>query len=279
MNKKTKEIIICICIAIGYIMLFRLSGLLVPHNGEEPDKNSNIYLIQLAGEVIGVVIGVIATFIFKKTHIFRERGKGIPAAFIAGGYLMFVALVTFILYLVQDFDASKIRPVSHIITFVICMILVGASEEIIFRGIIQNRLMDAFGRDTHNGMVKAVITSGLIFALIHITNVFTGVTLRGAVLQALAVIGTGCLFGAIYARCNNIWAMMLLHGIIDFCALAATGLQFDSGDLTSKLSDTNPASLIGSAINVAIALFLLRREKMDYSGDKLPETANASADK
>lgn len=275
MNKKTKEILICIAIAVGYIGIFRLLGLLTSSGDDvEPDNHSNIYLGQLIGEVFGVIVGVIATFIFRKAHIFRERGKGILAAFGAGAYLLFACVVTFITFIVEDFDASKLRPASHIITYAVCMVFVGAAEEIIFRGIIQNRIMDAFGRDTYKGVVSAVIISGVIFALIHITNVFTGVSLRGAVLQALSVIGAGSLFGAIYARCNNIWAMFLLHGLMDFCALAASGLLFDSGDLTSTISDTNPMSIVGSVIQLAIAIFLLRDKKMDYSGDKLPETAN-----
>ena len=269
MNRKTKEVLICICIALVYIMLFRLlgfvAGLFFPEAEEDP--NGNIYFGQLIGEIFGIVLGVITTFIFGKTWIFRERGKGVLPAFAAGGYLVFTIIATFAAYIATEFDASKLRPVSHIITYAICMILVGAAEEIVFRGVIQNKLMEAFGRDTHKGLLTAVITSGLIFALIHITNVFTGVSLRGAVIQALGVIGTGSMFGAIYARCNNLWAMILLHGLVDFAALAATGLQYDSGDLASKLSDTDPMALVGSAIGVAITIFLLRRSKVEYTGE------------
>lgn len=269
MNRKTKEVLVGICIALVYIMVFRLLGAAagLVFKGTEEDPNSNIYMSQLIGEVLGIILGTIATVIFHKTWIFREKGKGILAAFAAGGYLAVSVIVTFVTYIATEFEPSKVRPVSHIITYAVCMVLVGAAEEILFRGVIQNKLMDAFGRDTHKGVVTAVIVSGLIFALIHITNVFTGVTLTGAVLQALSVIGTGAVFGAVYARCNNIWAMILLHGAVDFAALAATGLQYDSGDLTSTLSETSPISLIGSAIAVGIALFIIRPQKMNYTAE------------
>ena len=89
MNKKTKEVLICICIALVYIMLFKLlgfvAGLFFPE--AEGDPNGNIYFGQLIGEIFGIVLGVITTFIFTLNSVCSSASytRGASAAMLARG--------------------------------------------------------------------------------------------------------------------------------------------------------------------------------------------------
>ena len=66
---------------------------------------------------------------------------------------------------------------------------------------------------------------------------------------------------AIYYRGGNIWAMMIMHAMIDFGPLfqsAFTVSDTTSADVISKIT---PASLVIQIPAIVITLFLLRKSK------------------
>ena len=48
--------------------------------------------------------------------------------------------------------------------------------------------------------------------------------------QAIYAFGFGFLFAAVYARCKNIWAVVILHAIVNFGAFASVTLIYPTGD-------------------------------------------------
>jgi membrane protease YdiL (CAAX protease family) len=84
-------------------------------------------------------------------------------------------------------------------------------EELVFRGYLQTRLARAFGG--RGGAALALLLQAAIFGALH---AYQG--LGGALLAA----GAGLVLGSVYiAARNNLWAPIILHGLIDTVTLTA----------------------------------------------------------
>ncbi len=267
-NSKLKTILICLGAAAIFILSLHLTGMVIERVFEMPDDEGNVYLPTFIGELFGLATAMIFLKLTNKLGILKERGKGLLAGFFAGLYLLCVSCMALFANIVSKSLLAgtfpKFRPFSHIVTFTLCMISVGLAEEFIFRGVIQNCLMDAFGPKTKGNTFIALAISSVIFGLIHLTNAFSGVSVEGAFYQAISVIGAGFYMGAIYIRTNNIWCNVILHAFLDFAGLASTGLLADGGKLADSISGTSPFAIIGGVIYLGIAIFLLRRSQVDY---------------
>lgn len=95
------------------------------------------------------------------------------------------------------------------------VLLVAPAEELLFRGVIQTRLVEAYGPAT-----GIVLTSG-IFALAHVPSYGTTAVL--GVVAALFLLGI--VFGYLYEVTDNLLAPVLVHGVYNaglFVTLFAT---------------------------------------------------------
>jgi hypothetical protein len=143
------------------------------------------------------------------------------------------------------------------------MVLIGVNEELLTRGIILHLFLDRF-KDTRAGILLAVFFSSLIFGETHMFNVFSGVSVGGALIQSAEAAAIGSVFAAVYIRSNNIWITVIAHALIDFAALMPSGL-FAEGTIV----DTVNMKVTVSGMCAVIALFLmptaylLRPEKLD----------------
>jgi membrane protease YdiL (CAAX protease family) len=85
-------------------------------------------------------------------------------------------------------------------------------EELVFRGFLQSRLEMAFG-STRASAVIAVMVQAAIFGALHSYQGLGGVILAGT---------TGLIIGFVYiGGGRNLWAPILLHGLIDSVSLSA----------------------------------------------------------
>ncbi|MBN1534424.1 MAG: CPBP family intramembrane metalloprotease [Spirochaetes bacterium] len=97
------------------------------------------------------------------------------------------------------------------IRFIEYLFLVGFVEELVFRGVIQNLLVDSFV--FKGGRVVAFILANLLFALMW---THSGVPQWfNAEYVALAFL-TGLFYGGVYLKSGNLWTAAFLHGFVDF---------------------------------------------------------------
>lgn len=92
------------------------------------------------------------------------------------------------------------------------IVAIGPIEELLFRGIIQGRLREAFGP------ASAIGITSLAFALVHLPVLFFGgVELASlAALFSLAGLGAGAIIaGAVYELTANLAVVALAHGLTD----------------------------------------------------------------
>lgn len=208
------------------------------------------------------VLTVLALWGLKKAHVLKDRGAGFWAGTRTGGFLAFMIMYLLVVGVAEGAASGTLQPIATILGFAFSMFAVGFSEELLFRGLIQNVLADCFGRDTARGVWLTAIVSGVIFGLTHLSNIFTaGITLLAGAMQAVAAAGVGVYFGAIYARCGNLWVLICLHSLNDFAALVTSGL-WETGSVVETISSYGPERLLSVILYGGLAAFLLRRKKM-----------------
>lgn len=100
---------------------------------------------------------------------------------------------------------------------VIYYIGVATIEELYVRGLLLN-LIEKLCHKKKNNTNTAIILSSVIFGIGHILGVL-GQPILIIITKVVWTIAMGLYFGAIYKKANNLWLPIILHFIIDVCAL------------------------------------------------------------
>lgn len=107
--------------------------------------------------------------------------------------------------------ASYHLTVSSVLTALILGLLFGAAEEFVFLGLLIGFLKKYFTLTA----LQIALWSGVIFGAVHVVNVSSSGNLLNTVAQILGAFGIGFLLAAIYLITNNLWMIMIGHGLID----------------------------------------------------------------
>ena len=100
---------------------------------------------------------------------------------------------------------------------VIYYIGVAIVEELYVRGLLLNLIEKLLFEKKNNTMI-AIIVSSVVFGLGHILGVL-GQPLLIILTKVVWTIAMGIYFGTIYKKTNNLWLPIILHFIINVCAL------------------------------------------------------------
>ena len=152
------------------------------------------------------------------------------------------------------------KPWYLVVYGVFSVVGVGVREECIFRATIQNILAKKYANSVKGIWITAIVAA-LIFGLSHLTNVLFGVEPLAVLTQVISAACLGLLFGAVYLRSGNIWALILIHALVDIAGLAGSTFL----DI-SDIEDLNQLSwswerLIIWLVYIGFAAFLLRPSK------------------
>lgn len=159
-------------------------------------------------------------------------------------------------------SSLELLPANRIVGFVLFLLLVGFAEELVFRGIIENALLDKYGAN-YKGILLSVFISGAIFGLAHMSNVSMNVPLGGVIVQVLQCMAAGAYYGAVYARTRNIWGIAFLHFLSDFAALSDSGL-WGVGTIESTISDLGVFNLVSVIVYLIPTFCLLGKKNFNF---------------
>jgi membrane protease YdiL (CAAX protease family) len=90
--------------------------------------------------------------------------------------------------------------------------VVGPTEELLFRGLIQTGLRESLGR-------WGIVIGALLFGFFHLINLATQ-PFGATALQVLTATVIGLVFGAVYDRTRNLVGASVAHSVADFSATA-----------------------------------------------------------
>jgi membrane protease YdiL (CAAX protease family) len=108
-------------------------------------------------------------------------------------------------------DLPGIMRLSGVLSQVFTQSIVSLNEEILFRGVVLYTLARVWGH-TRQGVIASVALAALLFAVIHLIQVFTnGVTPAAALLLTVQTWLIAMWWGALVLLGGSIWPAVLLH--------------------------------------------------------------------
>lgn len=256
MDSKKKNLILSIVLIVLSFVLYLESGSVVKL------LTQNSFLQNFLCESVFAAFAVISLVILKKPYVLRFQTAGFRDGLVAGVPL-FVMNGILLLTLVAGLSAVTV-PASSVVLFILQMLLIGVAEETLFRGILQNAVMDCIGSYTVGRVRASIIISGVIFGLVHLTNALSpAITLAAAARQAIVVIPLGIVFGAIYyISKRNLWVVILIHACNDFCAFVSSGM-LDNVSQTEVIGTGHNAVGLSLLVFGMIAVWLLRKKRLE----------------
>lgn len=141
-------------------------------------------------------------------------------------------------------------PLSVLSLILLNTLLVGFSEEVMFRGV----LLQAFRRVS--SVWTAVLLTSVVFGAIHSLNVFVTGDLKAAVIQSTAAFLSGLMFIALRLRTGSLWPGILVHGLWDFATftLGAASAGMAARSLASAAAKVPDPSLLHSLTPIGLVL-------------------------
>ena len=248
-----KALLLIVVYLIFYLALGRLIGRVFAEQIDEDDVISSTSSI-LLGVALPVALGAAALLAFTArlgwlSDIFGPQPiRGRPWMWI-GPTLVVVAIGAHIAGI--DWTSWSGQQLAAMVVLGAC---VGLTEELATRGLVVKILRDA----GHGERYVAAISS-LVFALMHTTNLISGMALNVVLATVVYTFGFGmCMYLAMRVT-GTIWAAIVLHGLTDPTTF------LDSGGLDKSVTDSasgaTTVALLATVLLVffgVIAIFLIR---------------------
>ncbi len=159
--------------------------------------------VDVAGAIGRILVGLVLIVVFHScfhwSRSFSALGLALPALGVVAWNVIYHLMSG------CGFVSPSLLP-----NAVLCALAPGIFEEVIFRGILIDRL-----QRSGEGSRYVLIASALLFGVIHLTNAL-GMDLPSLLVQALYSTVIGLFLGAIYIRSSDIATVILAHTAIDF---------------------------------------------------------------
>ena len=204
------------------------------------------YIIYAVSEFVVFVFAIVLLIIRKKWYIFKKKkinfGESIKLCLPILVLSVIIALAN-----ATELIGTNVN-VNNLISLVIYVVLIGFFEEIFFRGIIENELLEKYSNNKKEILISIII-SGVVFGAVHLTNLLAGQDLLTTMMQFVQTTAIGILFGMVYYKTRNIWAMIFLHSFYDFSVLLSeVNLATDCGYASNVPISITAASMVASII-------------------------------
>lgn len=223
-------------------------------------------------EVVCIIWPVALVVIFGYSFSFRQRG--IRATF-GASWLIFVF---YGILLISQVETKSSNPDMmwksdlEIFYGILMLIGIGIREEVLFRGVITNAIALKYASSTKDLWIT-VLSAGAMFGAIHLSNVFTGASFTGALVQAIGCVGGGALLCAIYLRGGSIWVVALLHSLRDapgFVDMLFINTQ-ESQSASEIISGYGLTAIPIIAIDLLLTAYLIRKSKRQKIFDRIQQ--------
>ena len=217
------------------------------------------YLLSLIQELVGAGAAWLLLRRTGRQRLLGRRGSGFFNGLLVGMYPLFFIGYTTVGTLAFDRPDTPLLPLPRILTFMLNMILVGVAEELVFRGIIAQTLLERYGT-ARAGVWKACLVSGVLFGAAHLSNLL-GSAPFGVLMQCVFAASLGVMLAAIYFRTGNLWVTVFLHSAMDIAAMLIGGL-YGTTSVAESVSGYDASRLLSVAVYLIPTLFLLRKKKL-----------------
>ncbi|MYM64205.1 CPBP family intramembrane glutamic endopeptidase [Pseudomaricurvus sp. HS19] len=194
---------------------------------------------------IALLLTAISVFKWRDMHFTRPHSL-VRTLWFPGIYLvLFASGVAFL----------GAPPLGVVVFVVINTLMVGVSEELMFRGVLFRALAASMS------IWRAIIVTTVLFGAVHTLNVFITGELGEALVQSVAATMSGLVLIAIVIRTGSIWPAITYHFLWD-CLLFLVSSSVASGNQGVPTGDPGPLAFYIPVLlnlpNFICALILLR---------------------
>ncbi|GAA0741362.1 CPBP family intramembrane glutamic endopeptidase [Clostridium oceanicum] len=196
-------------------------------------------------------------FVIKKYYSFEEVGfRKINKK----GFLPIIPniIVILLMLLVTSLEIPSVNTSQKtlIISALGGTLLVGFTEEVMFRGVLLQRYLE-------NGQIKkGIIISSLMFSLMHCSNILSGQSIAKTGGQLVVTFIMGLFFATISVKLNNIVVPILYHFLWDFSVISLGIIGINNAPLLAMLSS------VANVLGIIVMVKILIKEKF-FEGKKL----------
>ena len=244
---------------LGSMVVFSLLATIVLAAAGADFDTMDGYLFGSVQEAVGLAVALLLLTRTGRLDLLRRRGCGFLNGLLVGMYPLFFIGYTFFGTLAFGRPDTPLLPLPRILTFLLNMILVGVAEELVFRGIIAQTLLERYGT-SRAGVWKACLLSGVLFGAAHLTNIL-GSAPFGVLMQCVFAASLGTLFAAVYFRTGNLWVTVFLHGAMDISSMLIGGL-YGTTTVAEAVSGYDASMLLSVLLYLIPTVFLLRKKKL-----------------
>ena len=220
------------------------------------------YLLPLA---LALITGY--GWIYKRGKLF----KTLLICFFMIVMAFYFALIS-LYYMIDANPDIELLPDHWIVLGLFKVFGIGFFEETFFRGIVGNLIGEKYGKD-RKGVWFSVVLSALYFGLVHMLNMRYGVSFSSALFQSLSAWISGMGLCAGYYRGGSIWAMMIIHALIDFGPLFESTFTVSQATDADAINQITWVTLIPAIPYAIMAVIFLRKKKIPEIVEKLQEHA------
>ncbi len=179
--------------------------------------------------------------------------KNLGNSLLSGALILIISVMMSIVFCVLEIeDGNKIKEPTQIIFFILFVLMVGLSEELLMRGTVTRLLAEKYGKEGM-GKVISVLIGALVFGVSHFPNILGTHDIHATLLQVLATTMAGMLICAIYVKWGNLPGVIILHSVFDFAAMSRYGLI--AGRYISDKNSRGGGDLKQTLINNSIFVF------------------------
>lgn len=208
---------------IIFMVIFFASqiGMVILHNSFTYLKYGPDIIMQS----IWAVLVIIVVYTFKNDYIFKEEKEKTSTGLKLGWPLLLIAAIYLILNIVVIIINGSEFNIPTILNLATYCLLIGVVEEFLCRGWLLNEFLERFSNNKKN-IILSIILSSIVFGFIHIFNIMAGQSLTDTIAQVIHATFLGIAFSLIYYKTKNIWSVVLIHGIWDFCLMLGESTNF-----------------------------------------------------
>lgn len=162
--------------------------------------------------LVGTVFVALLVLWIKKHDLFSKYGLS-KVKLDYKKYLYFIPLA--LICTVNFWHGINIKvSFEEIVLFILSMLAVGITEEIIFRGFLFRALCK-------EGIKTAVLFSSITFGLGHIINLLNGAEFASTLLQICCAIVIGFLFTVIFYKSGSLYPPIIAHALLNSLSVFA----------------------------------------------------------
>jgi membrane protease YdiL (CAAX protease family) len=166
------------------------------------------WILDWSGHLWFLVIPLIWYFALKKRFPLGKLDGKVIVRWVPV-WIVLVSVALFSAFSSQIVSLTGISPLAIVMGLIFNTVLVGISEEFVFRGQIQTGLNNSIKKTLKLGRVNirlGTILASVTFGAFHFGNIFT----------LLFAIAFGLLVGHFYDKTNNLWCAVIIHNAVDF---------------------------------------------------------------